>query len=132
MFLWWCCAGVNIRPENSYLSVFCKIVVFVVVFLGGGRVGVFLCWCFWCFCGGGVVVVFCGVNIRPENSYFSVFCKIVVLSWCFGVFVVLFGVLQDCGHTWCFSRQLLADNLICSGPCFHIASVWLGLQPPRV
>ena len=59
----WFCGGafagggvVNIRPENSYFSVFCKIVV--------------LSWCFWCFCGG--------VNIRPENSYFSVFCKIVV------------------------------------------------------
>ena len=55
VFLWWCCGPrtrtffrcVNIRPESSYLSLFCKI---VVVFL------VFLWCCFWCFCGGGVVV----------------------------------------------------------------------------
>ena len=76
LFLWWCggvfCGGVNIRPENSYFTVFRKIVVMwccggVVVVMwwcGGVFVVVFLWWCFlwwcfvvvvWCFCGGVVV-----------------------------------------------------------------------------
>ena len=113
VFLCWC-GGVFVVvlwPENSYFFSLCQhparelvlvavlqdcggvFGVFVVVFL------VFLWW--WCR----------GINIRPENLYFSAFCKIVVLVWVFfAVFVVvvqwwqhparelvLFGVLQDCG-----------------------------------
>ena len=102
VFGWWSCGG-----------------VFVLVFL------VFL----WWWCGGGVFVV---STSGPRTHTFRCFARLLFCRGVFGVFVVLFGVLQDCGHTWCFSRQLLADNLICSGPCFHIASVWLRLQPPRV
>ena len=67
VFLWWWCGGVNIRLENSYFSVFSKIVVarwcfcsFVVMFCGGV---VLLWWCgvfvvvFLCLCGGVFVVV---------------------------------------------------------------------------
>ena len=93
----WCC--VNIRPENSYLSLFCKI---VVVFL------VFLWWCFWCFCGAVS-------TSGPRTRTCRCFARLWWCFWCFcggvsGVFVVvvqwwqhparelvLFGVLQDCG-----------------------------------
>ena len=138
--LWWCQQPA--REVGVFVVVLCwcqhparELVLvlqdcgFVVVFLGGGRVVVFLCWCFWCFCGGGVFVVFlwCQHPAR-ELILFGVLrdCGFVVvflvfLWWCQHPAreLVLFGVLQDCGRTWCFSRQLLADNLICSGPCFH-------------
>ena len=139
----WCCG--NIRPENSYLSLFCKI---VVVFL------VFLWWCFWRFCGGGAVVATSGPRTRTFRRFARLwfwsccFCGGVfeVVWWCFcgggavvstsGVFVVvvwwcqhparelvLFGVLQQrCSGPW-YHDPLIDmsrhDNKHSSGPCYH-------------
>ena len=102
VFLWWCggvfCGGVNIRPENSYFTVFRKIVVMwcCAWWCGGGDVvlvvKIVVMWC----CGGVVVVMWC-----CWCTHRGVF---VVVWWCFLWWcqhpareLVLYGVSQDCG-----------------------------------
>ena len=79
--VWWCfcCGGVFVVvlwPENSYFFSLCQhpareLVLVAVLQDCGGVFGVFVAlflvflW-WWCR----------GINIRPENLYFSAFCKI--------------------------------------------------------
>ena len=109
-----------IRTENSYFSVFCKIVVVFLVFLWWCCWGGVVVILWWCFCGGGAVVSTSGPRTRTFRCFarlwwcFWSFCVgvvfvVVFLRWCGGDFVVVWWCLflWWCGGVfvvvwWCF------------------------------